>query len=151
MTHTRKHVMIYSWIQQMKKIKRSKIFSDIVNRILFVKGINTRGIKTEKWVVLSKDLYEQEKEMIEKKIQERKLNKTIEPNEKKLNKTINPKLGDLVTHKIHPLGIGLVVERHEQYSAFRVDWLQQPTLTLFIEASVLIPINKERTHEDNDL
>jgi hypothetical protein len=89
--------------------------------------------------------------MIEKKIQERKLNKTIEPNEKKLDKTINPKLGDLVTHKIHPLGIGLVVERHEQYSAFRVDWLQQPTLTLFIDESVLIPINKERTHEDNDL
>jgi hypothetical protein len=143
--------MIYSWIQQMKKIKRSKIFSDIVNRILFVKGINTRGIKTEKWVVLSKDLYEQEREMIEKKIQERKLNKTIEPNEKKLNKTINPKLGDLVTHKIHPLGIGLVVERHEQYSAFRVDWLSQPTLTLFIDESVLIPINKERAHEDNDL
>jgi hypothetical protein len=132
--------MIYSWIQQMKKIKRSKIFSDIVNRILFVKGINTRGIKTEKWVVLSKDLYEQEKEMIEKKIQERKLDKTI-----------NPKLGDLVTHKIHPLGIGLVVERHEQYSAFRVDWLSQPTLTLFIDESVLIPINNERAHEDNDL
>tara|TARA_Y100000114_G_C11752438_1_gene325090 strand:+ start:1905 stop:2339 length:435 start_codon:yes stop_codon:yes gene_type:complete len=144
--------MIYSWIQQMKKIKRSKVFSDIVNRILFVKGINHRGIETEKWVVLSKKLYEQEREMIEKKIQDKKLNKTIQPNEKKLNKTIIiAKLGDLVTHKVHPLGIGLVVEKHKEYSAFRVNWLDQPSLTLFIDEKVLIPINKERTHESDDL
>ena len=84
---------------------------------------------------------------------DQKLYNTIHSKEKKLNKTINKpiRLGDLVVHSEHPIGIGLVVERHEQYSAFRVDWLQQPTLTLFIEASVLIPINKERTHEDNDL
>ena len=134
----------------MNKVRRSKVFSDIVNRILFVKGINTRGIETEKWVVLSKKLYAKEKEMIKKSIQERKLNKTIQPKEKKLNKTMKPKLGDLVTHKIHPLGLGLVVERHESYTAYRVEWIEQPTLNLFIDEDTLIPINKEHTHEDND-
>lgn len=135
----------------MYKVKRSKVFSDIINRILFVKGITTKGIETEKWVILSKKTYSEEKEMIEKKIQETKLNKTIQPTEKKLNKTIQPKLGDLVAHKIHPLGIGLVVERHEEHNAFRVDWLRQPKLSLFIDERYLIPIDKEHAHESDDL
>jgi len=87
---------------------------------------------------------------------DRKLNKTIDCETKKLNKTIDlakktPTLGDLVTHKEHPLGIGLVVEKHPELNAFRINWVEHSNLTLFIASSSLIPINKEHAHEDNDL
>ena len=124
----------------MKTKLRSKVFKDIVNRICYVKGFDSSGAHKERWLVMDKN---------------KKLNKTIECKEKKLNKTIEcpqpPSLGDLVTHREHPIGLGLVVEKHKMLKAFRVKWIDQPLLNLFIDEKVLIPINKEHTHESDDL
>jgi len=85
-----------------------------------------------------------------------KLNNTIESKEKKLNNTIKsqekkPTLGDLVTHINHPLGLGLIVEKHPKHKAYRVEWIEHNNLTLFIDQNVLCPINKEHAHESDDL
>lgn len=124
---------------KMKTKPRSKIFKNFINRIFYVKGFDEAGDPKERWIIM-----------------DRKLNKTIDCETKKLNKTIDlakktPTLGDLVTHKEHPLGIGLVVEKHPELNAFRINWVEHSNLTLFIASSSLIPINKEHAHEDNDL
>ena len=131
----------------MKINKRQQKIAGIVNRIFFVQGWNLKGDKKQQWIVLPSDAAPEKKMKL-------KLNSSIEGAKKmklELNSSIQPKLGDLVTHKEHPLGIGLVVEQHPQYNAFRVNWVEHSNLTLFIDEKVLIPINKERTHEDNDL
>jgi hypothetical protein len=127
-------------LKVMKKKQRSRVFKDIINRIYFVKGFDKNGNPKEKWIVMEKTM---------------KLNNTIETQEKKLNNTINitkkARLGDLVTHSEHPLGIGLVVEKHTKQKAYRVSWVEQPLLNLFIDEAYLIPINKEHAHESDDL
>ena len=110
-----------------------KKFSHIVNRVFFVSGFDQLGKPKQKWCVMDK------------------LNNTIQSEEKKLNKTIDVQLGDLVVHREHPLGIGLVVEKHPKHNAYRVQWIDHERLDLFIAESVLCPINKERTHESDDL
>ena len=117
----------------MKINKRQQKIAGIVNRIFFVEGWNSKGDKKQQWIVLPSDAAPEKKMKL------------------KLNSSIQPKLGDLVTHKEHPLGLGLVVEKHPELSAFRVNWVEHSNLTLFIDEKVLIPINKERTHESDDL
>lgn len=129
--------------------KRSKLFRDIINRFIFVQGFDYAGASIEKWIVIGKDKVPEEESM-----QEKKLNNTIQPREKKLNNTITlklPQIGDLVTHSVHPLGLGLVVEKHHRHKAYRVQWVDQPKLILFIAENMLIPINKEHAHESDDL
>ena len=145
----------------MKINKRQQKIAGIVNRIFFVEGWNIKGDKKQQWIVLPSDASPEKKMKLKlnssikgAKKMKLKLNSSIEGAIKmklELNSSIQPKLGDLVTHKEHPLGIGLVVEQHPQYNAFRVNWVEHSNLTLFIDEKVLIPINKERTHEDNDL
>ena len=145
----------------MKINKRQQKIAGIVNRIFFVQGWNLKGDKKQQWIVLPSDAAPEKKMKLKlnssikgAKKMKLKLNSSIEGAKKmklELNSSIQPKLGDLVTHKEHPLGIGLVVEQHPQYNAFRVNWVEHSNLTLFIDEKVLIPINKERTHEDNDL
>ena len=118
----------------MKINKRQQKIAGIVNRIFFVDGWDLKGDKKQQWIVLPSETHPDYKKM--------KL---------KLNSSIQPRLGDLVTHSEHPLGLGLVVEKHPQHKAFKVNWIEQPSLTLFIDERVLIPINKERTHESGDL
>ena len=145
----------------MKINKRQQKIAGIFNRIFFVEGWNIKGDKKQQWIVLPSDASPEKKMKLKlnssikgAKKMKLKLNSSIEGAKKmklELNSSIQPKLGDLVTHKEHPLGIGLVVEQHPQHNAFRVNWVEHSNLTLFIDEKVLIPINKERTHEDNDL
>ena len=145
----------------MKINKRQQKIAGIVNRIFFVEGWNIKGDKKQQWIVLPSDASPEKKMKLKlnssikgAKKMKLKLNSSIEGAKKmklELNSSIQPKLGDLVTHKEHPLGIGLVVEQHPQYNAFRVNWVEHSNLTLFIDEKVLIPINKERTHESDDL
>ena len=145
----------------MKINKRQQKIAGIVNRIFFVEGWNIKGDKKQQWIVLPSDASPEKKMKLKlnssikgAKKMKLKLNSSIEGAKKmklELNSSIQPKLGDLVTHKEHPLGIGLVVEQNPQYNAFRVNWVEHSNLTLFIYEKVFIPINKERTHEDNDL
>ena len=132
----------------MKINKRQQKIAGIVNRIFFVEGWNSKGDKKQQWIVLPSDAAPEKKMKL-------KLNSSIEGAKKmklKLNSSIDsPKLGDLVTHKEHPLGLGLVVEKHPQYNAFRINWVEHSNLTLFIDEKVLIPINKEHAHESDDL
>lgn len=79
-----------------------------------------------------------------------RLNETIELQEKKLNKTMKtPKIGDIVVHSIHDLGLGLVIEKHKTAAAYKVSWNDQPGLDLFIVESYLIPVEykEERMRE----
>ena len=146
----------------MKLNKRQRKIAGIVNRIFFVKGWNSKGDKKQQWIVLPSDAAPEKKmklklnssiKGVEKK--KLKLNSSIEPTEKmklKLNSSIDkPQLGDLVEHAVHPLGIGLVVEKHPKHKAYRVDWVEHSNLTLFIDQSFLSPINKEHAHESDDL
>ena len=132
----------------MKINKRQQKIAGIVNRIFFVEGWNIKGDKKQQWIVLPSDAAPEKKMKL-------KLNSSIEGAKKmklELNSSIDsPKLGDLVTHKEHPLGLGLVVEKHPELSAFRVNWVEHSNLTLFIDEKVLIPINKEHAHESDDL
>lgn len=79
---------------------------------------------------------------------DQKLYNTIHSKEKKLNKTINKpiRLGDLVVHSEHPIGIGLVVERHQEHKAYRVEWINQPTLNLFIAENCLVAVKHKEVH-----
>ena len=146
----------------MKINKRQQKIAGIVNRIFFVDGWDAKGDMKQQWIVLPSETHPDYKKMKlklnssinEVKKMKLKLNSSIEGVEKmklKLNSSIQPKLGDLVTHSEHPLGLGLVVEKHPEYKAFKVNWIDQPSLTLFIDEKVLIPINKEHAHESDDL
>jgi len=145
----------------MKINKRQQKIAGIVNRIFFVEGWNSKGDKKQQWIVLPSDASPDKKMKLKlnssikgAKKMKLKLNSSIEGAKKmklKLNSSIHPKLGDLVTHKEHPLGLGLVVEKHSELRAFRVNWVEHSNLTLFIDEKVLIPINKEHAHESDDL
>ena len=146
----------------MKINKRQQKIAGIVNRIFFVDGWDLNGDKKQQWIVLPSETHPDYKKMKlklnssinEVKKMKLKLNSSIEGAKKmklELNSSIQPKLGDLVTHKEHPLGIGLVVEKHPELNAFRINWVEHSNLTLFIASSSLIPIDKERTHESDDL
>ena len=145
----------------MKINKRQQKIAGIVNRIFFVEGWNLKGDKKQQWIVLPSDAAPEKKMKLKlnssikgAKKMKLKLNSSIEGAKKmklKLNSSIQPKLGDLVTHKEHPLGIGLVVEKHPELNAFRINWVEHSNLTLFIASSSLIPINKEHAHESDDL
>ena len=145
----------------MKINKRQQKIAGIVNRIFFVEGWNLKGDKKQQWIVLPSDASPHKKMKLKlnssikgAKKMKLKLNSSIEGAKKmklELNSSIQAQLGDLVTHKEHPLGLGLVVEKHPEYNAFRVNWVEHSNLTLFIDEKVLIPINKERTHESDDL
>ena len=146
----------------MKINKRQQKIAGIVNRIFFVEGWNSKGDRKQQWIVLPSDAAPEKKMKLKlnssikgAKKMKLKLNSSIEGAKKmklELNSSIDsPKLGDLVTHKEHPLGLGLVVEKHPELSAFRVNWVEHSNLTLFIDEKVLIPINKEHAHESDDL
>ena len=146
----------------MKINKRQQKIAGIVNRIFFVEGWNLKGDKKQQWIVLPSDAAPEKKMKLKLnssikgvKKMKLKLNSSIEGAKKlklELNSSIDsPKLGDLVTHKEHPLGLGLVVEKHPELNAFRINWVEHSNLTLFIASSSLIPIDKERTHESDDL
>jgi hypothetical protein len=104
---------------------RKKRIADIVNRIFYIQGLDCDGNETERWCIMGKELYN-----------------TIGLQEKKLDKTINiqPKLGDLVVHRRHEIGLGLIVERHPERKAYRVSWVSQPQLNLFIMEEYLMPV-----------
>tara|TARA_R100001440_G_C2460791_1_gene109863 strand:- start:164 stop:496 length:333 start_codon:yes stop_codon:yes gene_type:complete len=107
----------------MKKTRRQEL-QDIMNKWFFVQGLTAEGFPIERWCVVDEEL-----------------NKTIELQEKKLNKTMrSPNVGDIVVHSIHNLGIGLVIEKHKTSSAYKVNWVNQPKLDLFIIESYLIPV-----------
>jgi len=128
----------------------------MINRILFIKGWKRNGQPTQGWLVMPPETGDPKVTRSSKrKKMKLKLNDAMRPlNKLKLkadNTIVLPSLGDLVTHREHPLGIGLVVERHPVQRAFRVQWLDNPKLNLFIDERVLFPINKERTYESDDL
>jgi len=132
----------------MKFNKRKKKISEIVSKMVFVDGYKLEGQKTYYW--FSTAIGDQQEDQMKLE-----LNTSMAKTKKmklELNTSIQTaKLGDLVTHKEHPLGLGLVIEQHPEYNAFRVDWIEHSELTLFIDEKVLLPINKERTHESDDL
>lgn len=139
----------------MKTNKRNyKCFDEMVNRILFIKGWKRNGEPCQSWLVLPPEPTTlKASRRSKRKKMKLKLNDAMQPLNKlklKLNDAIRlPMLGDLVTHSEHPLGIGLVVERHPVQRAFRVQWLDNPNLNLFIDERVLLPIDKEHAHEND--
>jgi hypothetical protein len=141
----------------MKLNKRQQKIADIVNRIFFVEGWNVKGEPRQQWIILpaeAKMKLKLNSSIKGVKKMKLKLNSSIQQTKKtkpKLNSSMQPKLGDLVTHKQHPLGLGLVVEKHPELEAFRVDWIEHANLTLFINEKTLVPINKEPAHESDGL
>ena len=101
-----------------------------MNKWFFVQGLTAEGFVIERWCVMDEEL-----------------NRTIQTQQKKLNKTMrSPKVGDIVVHSVHNLGIGLVIEKHKVSAAYKVSWVEQPGLDLFIVESYLIPVEYKEEH-----